>query len=1729
MVGLFSSDIYYNIIKCNFRNYRSRHEYNPVRNTDLHHNRWDDRDDNSTVHKWSTSSRSDSSKDHSLCGSTEKLNENDQKGSSRTSSVSKNSEKNKGICDSKDTHEADNLKGPRFALSKRRAEKRNRELSITRKLPLKKSKLAKINSSESKQSMCHKNSRNSTDSMAKDTKLSETRKSGEKKTAESALTKISGTCSDVAKELEDLINSATPELQPKDKKVNTSLGSTVNIISVDDSNDSQSLTDNDVIVVQPEIPTVDLTDNSVEDISVYRNPETLVSVIKVESDNTPASSNVDKLTPNTYPTLIDSELQPVNTRLSYLNCFTAIFDDTTPVTMDISLSESPLHTTETTSNEDDQSNGRGVSKQLPFSETVSDQPDDCELQSATEKGCDIELPANNQMEDVNENVVLSIETENLIPHVKRNLSRSKSLSDLREDDANVTKFKSLRDLTTVKVDNSLLVPRIREKKKSLPASISPKQVQNDVDVVSTYKEELYWLLCVSADCAVRNENIKVKEENDETAPNDSSLDNSKVHNADTTPDISIFNVNIQQANSSDKMISSDCKTIEENVIKPVQDTNLNSRFEDVHQSPKIEIPNKINRKKSDQTEIFNPPKKRRRIIVFDSSDDDSDLHVNLKQEALKNLVPKKRSKQTTQQKVKKTEVKSETHAHSCREAKPVHSTTSHSVINPIPKEELKISKKPQEKEMKSKSSAKIVSRRSSYSFDSKHPTNKSLIEIKQRERIKQLFGDLSDDDESLTDTGLSTEEEKTQRASSSRPKQSHSKKRVKSVTKKKLYVELSRCSPCKTSYIPEKVRTTNLVKKKTKKTVDGRVSDVKSKSRSTSKERVYDIVKSLTKDSSSSKLSSVSHKKSSSKLNSGKVEDHRHAESVAESRNVKKQTTRKSEPIREKLKNKPKEHNSKTALSKRKQSTSDISSVTPETLLPLREATEEKLGHLELQSCETFDVVKLGVHVTSTMVDNVCTDRGVVTEAPEVKEECLTVKQVEMSSDDSDALVIDLSFEDKSPTKVTDSWSAEEDLKTLLMNPKNNGETVTIYRADESDSNMKDVETVNISLDCNGKSIIKIPVTDKNTKINKDLQKNTAVSHISETNLPQSSAAPKSPETQILPEVNISRQSAPITTQQVLIPNNLSLPPNHQNMSSIRQPSVNVTPSQQSTLFQSAALLNTSIQQQPPPLHPNTLDSMSYQNENFTSSDFITDTTTEELGINDRMKIVEILTRHVYFLAQLCNVQKMYVDSLCQCRYYKTYFKTEIKLFEDEKRKRLQAQSSRLYSELTNLNIKATKNLNHTVMLILENLTISLESRDMPKQATKSMVFLLIWELLKFKIELYTKIPLFKILVCYCHMVINKITSKTLPAHSGEQQRETSSHSLHVNTNVNRSIQPSVPSNTVTQHCQRAPQSNAPVLSKLVSNNPSKDAFAAPKPLTFRRLTPSEFASKHSQATLNPPPAPTGLGNIRTPSPRNAHIPNPNQIPLNLTASSATCPNSSASRNNTFQPQPAPINLSREYNSHANTASSSTEACSAAESTNHNFLSTSTDRQGNTAPAEPNYQIGNCHSSLLLSELLRVGKRDTHSTLNKNLMVNLPFTKPLPYTPKSPSVSTNIDRPKPRINVIQNKVIFPKKHKTRNVRPSNELFKHLRGQASVQNETRPYQLASSEAVSSLNLTGSTERGTLDHYVAKSNVDSNSQDMTFSNNQLTKGRSPIFFSVTCFHFVNFRFIAIHTND
>lgn len=1639
------------------------------------YNRPDDRDDNSIVHNQSTFSRSDSSKNHLLSGSNEKLNatvikENDQKDSNRKFSMSQNSEENKRNSDSKDKHEADaryfekrapRRESKRLARSKRRAEKGNRDLPTLRKLPSskklklvpstssrKKRILAKMQSSESKQSVCHKDRNNSTGSVAKATTLSETSMSVEKKTTDSALTKMSDDCSDIVKELEALINTAEPKLHLNDKKVNTN--------DVDDSNDSLNLTENDVILVQPEVPIVDLTVDSVEDISLYRNPETPVADIKVECDNSPTSPTVDNITPN--PAL-DRELQPLNTRLSYLDCFTTIFDDTRPVNMDISPTESP---TETTNKKRDRYDRRDVSKQLSFSKTVSDQTDE------TEKLYDIDLTANNQFGNAMENL-LSTETEDLIPYVKKNLSRSKSLSDLHKNDASVTKFTSLGDLSTVKLDSSLLVSRIREKEKSVPVSVSPKQVQDDVIMVSNhYTEELYWLLCVSATCRAANDETIVKEENNsETALNNSSLDNSKVQNATN------ICIPSQGSNSYDKAISSDSKTIGE---KPVKDIKGKRKFEkDIQRS------NTVHQSSND---TFNRPKKRRRIIVPDTSssdDDENNLTKTLKPKSLKNELPRK-SKEPTQQKIKETKVKSETHC----EVKPVNSTTSHTVIKP--KEELKTSKKSSEN--KPKSTAKIVSRRSSYSFDSKHHTNyKNIDQIKRREKIKQLFGDLSDDEESLTDTGLSTEEEKTQRTSSHSAKQSHRKK-DKTKEKKKLSVELNHFHPCKTSREADKVKTSNLLKKKPTKSVDSHVSNVRSKSRSTSKERVYDIVKSLTKDSSSSlRRSSVSHKKSSSKQSFGKVEDY---ESVAESRNVDKHTTRKSEPIREKITNKAKEHNSKTALSKRRQSAPDVPSVTPEALLSLREATEEKLPHIELQSCETFDVAKLEVPVISKIVENVCKDRGVLTEGPEVKIDCLTVKQVEMTSDDddvvaveSDALVIDLTDEDKSPTKTTDSWSGEEGLKTLLMNPRNKGETITIYRADEGNSNTKGVEAVNISLDCNGKSTI-------NMISNKDLQKNTAVSHISETNLPQSSAASKSPEIS-LPEVNMSRQSVAITTQQVLLPNNLTLAPNNQNVPSIRQPSVNVTPSQQSTSFQSAASPNTSIQKQPPPLRRNPLDLMPYHNQNLSSSGFVTDTTTEELGINDRMKIVEILTRHVYFLAHLCNVQKMYVYSLSQCLHYKNYFQTELTLFEDQIRQRLQSQSLRMYKDLMDLKIKATKNLNHTVLLIVENLTISLESKDMPKQVTKPMVFLLLWELLKFKIELYTQIPLFKLLVIYCNMVIKKIISKS----SGEQEHETPSQSHHVNTNVNRSIQYSASSNTVNQ--QSTPQS------KLVSTNQSttKNTFVSPKPLGFRRLTPSEFASKHSQSTLKPPAAPTGLGNIRVPNPRNPLIPNSNQMPLNLTASSLTYSNSSATHN-TFQPQSTPT----EYNSDANTSSASTTS-SDAVSPNRNFSSSSTDRPGNTAPAEPTYQAGNCHSSLLLAELLRVGKSETHSSLNKNLMVNLPFTKPLPYAPKSPSVSTKTDKLKFHINILQNHVIPPKKDLTSNVTSSAE---YLRGQT----KTRPNQLASSEGASSLNLTGSTKKGTLDHlYVAISKVDSQSQDMTLNNSQITKGSCPTFFQFHAF--------------
>ncbi|XP_066254485.1 uncharacterized protein [Euwallacea similis] len=144
-------------------------------------------------------------------------------------------------------------------------------------------------------------------------------------------------------------------------------------------------------------------------------------------------------------------------------------------------------------------------------------------------------------------------------------------------------------------------------------------------------------------------------------------------------------------------------------------------------------------------------------------------------------------------------------------------------------------------------------------------------------------------------------------------------------------------------------------------------------------------------------------------------------------------------------------------------------------------------------------------------------------------------------------------------------------------------------------------------------------------------------------------------------------------------------------------------------------------------------------------------------SLNDRMRIAEILSRHLYFLAQLCNVQNIYVETLIRAKFYKSYFKAEIAIFEAQTKTRLNSQSLQLFKELLLLNIRVSCNLSSIVPLIIHDITNNLATKDMPKPTTKALVCLLLRELLVPYGKAYAKIPLFKVMMQYCDDALERM------------------------------------------------------------------------------------------------------------------------------------------------------------------------------------------------------------------------------------------------------------------------------------------------------------------------------------------------------------------------------------
>ncbi|XP_066151070.1 uncharacterized protein [Euwallacea fornicatus] len=162
------------------------------------------------------------------------------------------------------------------------------------------------------------------------------------------------------------------------------------------------------------------------------------------------------------------------------------------------------------------------------------------------------------------------------------------------------------------------------------------------------------------------------------------------------------------------------------------------------------------------------------------------------------------------------------------------------------------------------------------------------------------------------------------------------------------------------------------------------------------------------------------------------------------------------------------------------------------------------------------------------------------------------------------------------------------------------------------------------------------------------------------------------------------------------------------------------------------------------------------------------------LSLNDRMRIAEILSRHLYFLAQLCNVQNVYVQTLIRAKFHKSYFKAEIAIFEAQTKTRLNSQSLQLCKELLLLNIGVSCDLNNIVSSIIRDITNNLATKDMPKPTSKALVCLLLRELLVPNGKSYAKIPLFNVMMQYCDDALERMYDNcTRSTPFTEQMRKT--------------------------------------------------------------------------------------------------------------------------------------------------------------------------------------------------------------------------------------------------------------------------------------------------------------------------------------------------------------------
>ncbi|KAL1494043.1 hypothetical protein ABEB36_009708 [Hypothenemus hampei] len=213
----------------------------------------------------------------------------------------------------------------------------------------------------------------------------------------------------------------------------------------------------------------------------------------------------------------------------------------------------------------------------------------------------------------------------------------------------------------------------------------------------------------------------------------------------------------------------------------------------------------------------------------------------------------------------------------------------------------------------------------------------------------------------------------------------------------------------------------------------------------------------------------------------------------------------------------------------------------------------------------------------------------------------------------------------------------------------------------------------------------------------------------------------------------------------------------------------------------------------------------------------LNDSGTGILNDYDRIRIVEVLFRHVYFLGHLCFAQKSYMDQLCNRNFCRGYFKVELHLFEQEKQRRLEMQSIQLGHDLAKLNIRVYHNLDQAVLVIIDNLINIMQDKDMPRKVTRQMVYMLLWELLKMPQQIFSKVTLFKILFRHCRAVAQKIIGRSYDPFTPEM-RNTLEKQVHaylqicrnqqrcnmqlVNINVSNAIQSSstMPKVTETSH-----------------------------------------------------------------------------------------------------------------------------------------------------------------------------------------------------------------------------------------------------------------------------------------------------------------------------------------